>query len=336
MAQALHHLNRVGVIGSLECDGAQSPRELAERLALDPHVVSCVLDYVERVDPLLERDAAGRYALGAFGRSVVERFGRRDGDGLSLNLFDVRVGAYGPVWSALDAMMTGERPYGPGVQRDGDHAAVGVYKVAGRVVPLLGPLLVEAGVQQVVEVGVPTGIVPALLAGHPGLRGVGLDRDASALPAAAAKARAHGVEGITWVHGDLFEPAGWLHEVDATARTALASIHFHELVADGGERLRRLVGVLSERLPGALLVAFEQPRLPHAAEPETDPVLWSYAASNVLIHHLIKNARILDLAGWKGLLEGTGAVLERTGPLGFLGYHLFVWRLPGGARETPA
>src|SRR5688572_12405462 len=80
-AQALYHLNKVGVFAALADDGPLGVEELAARLGLVPAILEVLLDYVAGVDDLLARDAARRYALTDFGRRVLERYGRRDADG---------------------------------------------------------------------------------------------------------------------------------------------------------------------------------------------------------------------------------------------------------------
>ena len=57
------------------------------------------------------------------------------------------------------------------------------------------------------------------------------------------------------------------------------------------------------------------------------PAVWSYHASNVLIHHLIDNGRILTRHEWLALFTGAGARIERISPTGFLGYNAYVLEL---------
>ncbi len=326
-AQVLYYLNTAGVIGLLASGTPRATQEVAVELGLDHHTLACCMEYLARVSDLFVVDDT-RYALSAFGAQVVRRYSRMHADGrVSLNLFDVRVGSYGPVWSALGAMLTGEATYGRDVQRDGALAATGVYKVAGRIVAPLNELLCELHSHRVVEVGVPAGLLEGLVSSAPERLGVGLDRHQPALVEAEARAKAQGVEGLTFVHGDFFEPDTWVGQLPMGKRGAIVSIHFHELVADGGERLVRTLARLRELLPGWHVVVVEQDQLKESARSEVSSTLWSYNASNVLIHHLIGNGRILSRDEWLALFLEAGTQVVRINHLGFLGYNAYVLEL---------
>ncbi len=327
-AQILHHLEQVGVFARLD-RGPATLEELARELELDARILRCCVEYVEGVDDLLALDDSGRYSLTEFGAAVLDRYARDDEDGRSFNLFDVRVGSYGPVWSELTELLRGSKRYGRDVHRAGQHAAVGVYKVAPHLLPAFLEAAQGLGIQRVVEFGVPTGLLARAKGVAPGLTAIGVDRDRGALVDAERRARELGVDDIRFHRGDFFRPETWVDAVKGPGPAALATIHFHELVADGGERLQKTLRALAEHLPGWHVVAFEQERLPREARGEVSPTVWSYSHSNVLIHHLIDNGRILSRDGWVRLFEGGGCETVSVEPIGYLGYHLYVFRLPG-------
>jgi len=105
-AQMLFHLGRAGVFHLLDSQGSLSAEAMAHELGLVSEVLATCLEYICGVDALLEQDVQGRYGLTEFGSAVLERFGRDDGDSKHFNLFDVRVGAYGPVWSGLGQLLS--------------------------------------------------------------------------------------------------------------------------------------------------------------------------------------------------------------------------------------
>lgn len=327
-AQVLFHLNQSGVLNLVDAEGPLTVREIAARLGLVPHVLSCCLDYVTNVDRLFEVDDEGRYGFTDFGRRVLARYSRDDIDRRNFNLFDVRVGSYGPVWSNLTDLLSGEQAYGEGVARTGEHAAIGVYKVAPNFLPTVERVLTEAGIGKVVEFGVPTGALARILAAHPQLQGVGIDKDAAALEDASRRAQELGVDRIDWVHGDFFEPDTWVDAARGDVPTAIGTIHFHELVADGGVRLQQTLRELATRLPGHYLFAIESSRLPAEARDEVPDTVWLYSHSNVLIHHLIENGRIFTKDRWVQVFADAGCRVVRVEPLNYLGYHLYLFQLP--------
>lgn len=326
-AQVLFALNRVGVFQLLDDGRARTIDEMAHELSLDRHTLECCIEYTHGVDALLEVDEADRYTLTVFGRRVLDRYGREDPDGRVFNFFDVRVGSYGPVWGALEPMLRGDASYGAEVHRAGAHAAVGVYKVAPHLLPGLAKVVGELGIRRVVEVGVPTGLLARAKAALPHLEGVGLDRDRDALVDAEARAAELGATGLTWVRGDFFDPDSWVDRVAGPGPGALATIHFHELIADGGEALQAALRRLRQRLPGWYVIAFEQERLTEADRHRVPPQVWSYSHSNVMIHHLIRNGRVLSREGWTRMFTDAGCRVERVEPLGYLGYHIYVFQL---------
>ncbi|HEU4410817.1 MAG TPA: class I SAM-dependent methyltransferase [Polyangiaceae bacterium] len=336
-AQILFHLNRAGVFRLLDAEGPLGADAIAARLGLEPRVLGALLDYVAGVDELLARDGAGRFGLGEFGRRVLERFGRREADGPHFNFFDVRVGAYGPVWEGLGRLLRGA-VYGRDVTRAGDAAAEAVYKLVDRIEPTLARVAGACRATSLVELGVSTGLLERLGARDPGLRCYGVDRSAAALDRARGRAEAAGFAGLRALPGDVFEPDGWLDAIDAGRGPGLLfSVHFHEFVAgDGGPaRLARALRRVGERLPGWRVVAFEQPLLPDSARGQIAETLWLYAQSNVLIHHLIGNGRILPESGWVELLAEAGCEPAPPEPLDYLGYLAFAGAFKGAAAAGP-
>jgi hypothetical protein len=327
-AQALFHLNQVGVFASLAQGGAFSPAELAQRHGLVEPVLASLLEYVQAVDELLEKDDAGRYRLSSRGQAIVRRFSTAQADSPPrINLFDVRVGGYGPVFCQLGKMLTGAAEYGRDFQRDGRYAEGGVRKLAMHFWPTLQRLLAELPVTQALELGLTTGILERIGVERPQLALYGLDRSAAALASAGAHAAGLRVDRIRWLHADLFQTERWLPAVHANEPGLIYSLHFHEFLAAGEARLVDWLQRLRAALPGWYVVALEQPRLPDDARATLRESQWLYAQSNVLIHHLIGNARILSHPEWLALGGAAGCTLHSDRPCDYLGYRAFVFQL---------
>jgi SAM-dependent methyltransferase len=321
--QMLFHLNEVGVLGLLSGGEWYTPAAIADALRLDTDAVEAVLAYVLAVDDLLECDDAGRYALSAFGRDTVERFSGADG---AINMFDVRVGAYGPVWANLGRMLRGDGRYGQDFHRDGRYAEAGVSKLAMRFWDSLVEHVEEIDARQIVEVGLTTGLLERLALEYPERPMYGLDRCEVTIERAAASARANGSENVRWLRRDFFDTAGWATEIDASQPGMVYSLHVHELLARGEDALLRTLRELRKRLPGWTVLAFEQPRLPEEQRARVSELLWLYSQSNILIHHLIGNGRILSRDAWLQLGREAGcSVTDR--PCDYLGYRAFRFEL---------
>jgi len=325
-AQALFHLNQAGVFQLLATSGPLPAPEIAERLGLTLHVLDALLDYVAGVDAVLVRDTEQRYAIGEFGRRVLERFGRSEASGRQYNFFDVRVGAYGSVWTGLDRLLHGA-VYGRDVVRAGDVAADAVYKLVDRIEPALARVVGEQPTSAIVELGVSTGLLERLGAKDPNLTCYGVDRSATALAKASARATAAGVPRVQMLEADVFVPDAFLDRIDTRRGPGVVfSVHLHEFAAgpDGAPRLTRALARIAERLPGWRIVAFEQPRLPESARAQLPEALWLYAQSNVLIHHLIGNGQILTEPAWLEMLREAGCSSVGSSSIDYLGYLAFV------------
>jgi SAM-dependent methyltransferase len=325
-AQILFHLNQVGVLELLSRGGWHRASEVAATLALEPGPTDALLDYVYQVDDLLERDDDGRYSLSAFGQEVVGRFsdGKETGPG-SINMFDVRVGAYGPVWRQLSGILTGESRYGQDIHRDGRYAESGVSKLAMRFWDALTEHIDDLNVGSVLEIGLSSGLLERVGERHPAYRLYGLDKKQSAIDLNAKSAAALGVETIHWLHADFFDAPQWAGSVAADGRGLIFSLHFHELMAGGPERFVAAVRDLRQALPNWSLVAFEQPLLSREDRAEIPDTLWLYAQSNVLIHHLIGNGRILSREAWTDLGRQAGCKNVEDKSCNYLGYRAFLF-----------
>lgn len=329
-AQIYFHLNQVGVFSELATLQPRSASQLAELLHLDASVIDTLLSYLYEVDELLERNEQGQYSLSAMGVQVIERFsGPPSAEKRSINLFDVRVGGYGAVWAGLSDLAAGRATYGTQVQRNGKQAESGVLKLASH---FLGCLLKQQrtlAVSQVLELGLTTGLLEQLGKACPGLSLFGLDRSEAALSRARERAAAANVTQLQLLQADLFEVDSWAPRVAAqsASKGMLFSLHFHEFLAKGKEALVHWLRTVRQHLPGWYVVALEQPRLLHSERATTSESLWLYAQSNVLIHHLIGNGRILTKDEWAALGQSASCPLVGCDSCDYLGYHAFVFEL---------
>lgn len=326
-AQILFHLNQAGVINALHESGPASAEALAAELGLDARLLGGLLDYIWKTDSILTRGRGGRYGISSFGRRVLDRFARREDGVRRFNLFDVRVGAYGPVWAELGGLLSKRLRYGRDIRRRGGFSADGLYKLSGRLFPALNRLVGRLRVAGIVELGAGSGLLQNVAKARPDLAAMALDRNAAALSLARSRAGAMGPRGIRWVRGDAFSPGAWRGRVAFPNRTAFFSCHFHEFLAAGQAPLLGLLRRLRTLFPGSTVIALEEPRLPPEARKALPESRWLYSQSNVLIHELVGKGRILTEGEWVALFREAGCACLSAEATGYLGYRAFTFRL---------
>jgi hypothetical protein len=318
-AQIYFHLNQCGVFQRLQ--SGSNLHDIAIDLELSEHVLKSLLEYVADVGEIVRERSAGEFCLTDFGQEVARRYSRSIGSRVTYNMFDVRVGAWGPVWTHLGALLRQTKRYGIDVHREGDYAADGLFKLAGPLATTVNEIADRLGATVVVEVGPTSGIL-AQLASNPHVkrRYVGVDVKQEGLDWARRLALEQGINSIFWMRGDVFEPADWLDNVTSEGRVLYFSCHFHEFLSNGVAALEDSIRQITDRTHTAGILALEQPRPEPERRGEDTPTQWLYGHSNVLIHHLIKNARILYAKEWKELLKRGGCSdiwVEKTKTFGF-------------------
>jgi hypothetical protein len=319
----------VGVLNLLHKGGSYTAPQIADCLHLDVGATDALLDYVFEVDNLLERDRQDKYSLSEFGKKVVDRFSKMNGDAAqqtAINMFDVRVGAYGPVWQNLSRMLSGKGRYGEDFNREGKYAENGVFKLAGNFWNSLIEHIEQSGVESIVEVGL-TGLLEKLGENYSDRVLYGLDKNKLTVERNAESAKAKKINNIRWINANYFEPQRWCRSVDAQRGGLIYSLHFHELIARGEEHFVNALRELKALLPNWTVIAFEQPRLPHSDKESIPETLWLYSQSNILIHHLIGNGKILSRDAWLelGTRAGCRKVTDRA--CNYLGYRAFTFQL---------
>jgi hypothetical protein len=222
-------------------------------------------------------------------------------------------------------MLTGSGRYGHEFERNGAFAEDGVRKLAMKFWPTLSALLDDLKVKQAMEIGLTTGLLERIGMERPGVGLVGLDRSEASLRRASEGAAKMKVDSVKWLQGDVFRMEGWLKSLNNGEPGLIFSVHFHEFLAAGESKMIEFLRAIKKSLPTWRVLAFEQPRLPHEDRERISESQWLYAQSNVLIHHLIGNGRILDQKNWMdiGREAGCSAVDERS--CEYLGYRAFVF-----------
>lgn len=333
-AQIYFHLNQCGVLPMLR-EGATAAA-MAAALGLDERVLECLLDYAASVGDVVAAREQGTFGLTPFGHAVIERYGKTNGDRTTYNLFDVRIGAWGPVWVSLGEMLRQTKTYGVDLHRAGEFAADGLFKLAAPLAEVVERVADQLGAATIVELGPTSGIL-AQLAAAPGgerRRYAGVDIKRESLDFAQRLAHERGVDDIAWHLGDAFEPAAFMGALADRERVMVFSCHFHELLSHGVSAVEQALRGVTAAPNAVGVVALEQPRLEPAQREHASPTRWLYAQSNVLIHHLIKNARILHDAQWQQLLRSGGCTDVWVEPTRGFGFSAYVGAVRRGASDA--
>lgn len=321
-AQAYFHLNRVGAF-ELLLQRPMSAAELAQELKLDLHILSTVLEYVAMVDVFIASDGEV-FSISEFGRAIIRRYSRVENGASRLNMFDVRVGGFGVVWSHLAELMTAQLAYGRDIRRNNAFVESGLYKLAAKLVDPILAILDRTGTRQVIELGANTGIADKILELRPELSVLIVDRNSANLEDAKKRIAEKGLTArARFVLTDIFHTENWLPQAaDEAARPLLFSVHFHEFIKAGEPQLVTLFRRIRAAWPQAEVAILEQPRNHPGDRPQLSQTQWLYSHANVLLHHIIASGRILFNEEWVQLLAQAQLRLLSRAPTNYLGFEV--------------
>jgi hypothetical protein len=321
-AQIYFHLSQVGVVRYLLQQGRCSSSHIAEALNLEPKVLEDILHFVANVDVIIEKDQRNLYSFSAFGKTVIERFNRVENGETHFNFFDVRVGAYGPIWASLTDVLKKKSQIGVEIKRDGAFAEKGLYKLSSRFLDGLKPLLKQLAPQTIVEFGSNTGIIERIYQPNTVRKLIAIDRSAESNKSAEKRmADLYSAAGqIEWITADLLMQDQWHHRIPKDRKICFFSVHLHELVAQGEQKFAQMLSGLHKNFAGHDLVVLEQPHPRVADREHWTEELWLSAQALALVHHISNSGVILDVTQWTSRLESAGMKFRDSFETGYLGF----------------
>jgi hypothetical protein len=319
-AQVLFHLNQAGIFLELQSGARLHSTDLAKKLNLHEPTLISLLDFIVGVDNILQRDDLGAYSLTSFGKEICERFGRKLNGINSINLFDVRVGSYGPVWAALPKLLSQNPKEREEAKRLGSYAENALHNIASKFYPAIASAIRECSANALVELGASTYPLEFLKLDFPKLKYYAFDRDDSLLAKISLVAKNNNFSQFHTVKGDFFQ-SDWKNIQEKNS--LFFSIHFHEFLASGIPAFQAALKNAKQYSAGSHLLVLEQ-TLPN---PKSNLALHEvqYAHSNVLIHHLIGNGKILSTSDWISTIQDCGFELKKQWRTAYLGYEAFLF-----------
>ena len=300
--KALLAMWRTGLLQQVAAGEALKPAELS-RAGYDEELLTGLFDYLV-VRDFLRRDEDG-YRLSERGAGLAPYFG----------YLGTMIGAYEPVMSALEDLLTGEKAYGRDVHRWVPDLANGLTALEDSMMQQFPSLLGGRTVSKVMDLGCGAGrMLCRLVASRPDVVGVGVDANDEICQVARGTVSGEGLDGqISIVVGD----AGQVSQLPAEAREGVdvVTIMFvlHELLRQRGPEgvltcLRDIADTLRDN--GGALLAVE---VESAGEPRPRDDLFfipEYEFSHVLTHQ-----RLATKAEWSKLADAAGLQVERIEPL---------------------
>lgn len=327
VAEILFSLNQTTILSRLFDAGTLDLEKVCKEERLNQQVVTSLLDYLSNVTPLFEYSREkSTVHLSEFGQKYLSRYSRRTADGsLHLNFWDVRVGGYGNVWNAVDRLSTNQLTYGVDIKREGQFAEGGVFKTANGFWPAIeSTLKMLTDVDVIGEFGINSGLLKFVEQKIPQLKIMGIDKSNESIQ--NFKNIFGESKQIDLKYENILNVASWGHGLGRSGKKLFFSVHFHEFMAVDG-LVPMLMRNLKNQFDEPYILSFEQPRYDSTERENMQEHLWLYSQSNILIHHLIGNGKILSRTEWARLFESTGGRILEQKPIGYLGYEMFLVKL---------
>jgi SAM-dependent methyltransferase len=302
-AKALLALWRMGHL-ELAANGKELHVEaIAAEHGVDPELVRPLLDYLI-VRGYLERVVPDVYRLTARGLDASPYFG----------YLSTMIGAYEPVFSRIEDLVTGKLVYGKDVVRSHDEMTRGLSALEDRLLGTVTDVVRDAGARKVLDLGCGSArMLARLCAVSDQMQGVGVDRDPNSCAVARETVQREGLEGrLTIVQGD----AGDLASLPLAARLEvdLVTVMFllHEILRQRGrdgtvELLRNIASLVGEG--GRLVIVEVSGSSDHKYR---DDLL--FVPEYELLHEYT-NQRLAPRAEWEAMVSQAGMKVLQFAPV---------------------
>lgn len=277
----------------------------------DPDLLRALADYLVLRD-LLERDGDA-YRLSERARAMYPYLG----------YLPSHVGAYEPIFNALEDVLARRRTYGGDLDRSHQEVASGMSAMEEHLLGQLTRITDDIRFHGVVDLGCGSArLLSKLLAREPGLRGVGIDHEEVACAEARRTLEREGLSDRAMIlRGDATRlnelPAGTFDGIDL----AIAMFVMHEVNygRTRDEVVRCLRGIAEMLGPEGRLLMVEVSRVP-----ADGPRRGLRFVPEYQLTHEFSHQRLIGRDDWESMLAEAGMKVLRTEPAGICEAFCFV------------
>lgn len=240
--KALLALWRLGLLGEAAKGAELDLAEVGPRLGVGEDHLRPIFDYLI-VRGYLERVSAGVYRLSERGVAASPYFG----------YLSTMVGAYEPVFSRVEELLTGDLRYGVDISRSHEEMVRGLTALEDRMMGTVTEVVIGGGATKVVDLGCGSARMLAnICARGADTRAVGVDRDPNSCAVARETVRERGLEDrLTIIQGDAADLDTLPQEALAGVDTVTVMFLLHEILRQRGRPgivtlLRQIAGVVGQ------------------------------------------------------------------------------------------
>ncbi len=322
-AQLYFEINQVGVIEFLQKNGPSSIAKISEDLKLEIKYLEPVLSYLSSVDELFNIQD-GKVSITEFGKEIIKRFSRADSLEQKINMFDVRIGGFGPVWQNIASLLTKRTIYGKDIYRNNQYIERGLFKLSEQFVKCIIEMISTGNFKTMVEMGANTGIADRVLESFPQAKVIIIDRNEENLEEARSRIKNRKFENrAEFILADVFHVGEWTKKMKIPAQEPVLfySVHFHEFIKNGIDPVINMLREIKSQVSHPNLLLLEQPHNIQEEKAALTESQWLYSQAHTLIHHIVQSGKILSVAEWVNLVNQSGFKVARNTSSGYLGFE---------------
>lgn len=294
---------RLGLLDRAAAGEELDAQAIADAEEVDVGLVRPLFDYLV-VRGFVESAAPGRYRLTERGRAAIPFYG----------YLSTMVGAYDPVFTRLEDLVTGRLVYGTDVVRSHKEMTHGLTALEDRLMGTVIDTIRATGARRVLDLGCGSARMLARTCQlGDGVQGVGIDRDPDSCAVARETVERECLQGrLTIVQGDAVDLASL--PADAVAGVDMVTVMFllHEILRQRGRDgtvallrdIARLVGT------GGHLVVVE---VSGTTEPTYQEDLLFVPEYELL--HEYTNQRLAPRAEWEAMVSEAGMRVVEFAPV---------------------